>query len=1202
MRLNRLVYRVGSPNPPDFLQICDTLTGILAEPYSPAPICIFPISRAFVAWVQRVRVPQSLFHSEHSGDYHFGPGPPGVKRIFLSAIQQLPIASLLGSTVIVWLLVFGSTVACLSTADAQPPAATDTTGVLASLPARGLVAAIAEAGQIEVPATNPRELLSIIATQASRWTEGSYDVWHLTGGVEIYQGLTTVESREAVIWIEQQPVHEETSEGIASPPVRTVLVRMAGNVVVQTSLSSESESAQAATIHSDRWSGRFGIIRDPKLEFKSVVSPGIKPAIYEAPAHASTTSPSSVELASAEEEIESGVEPTQFTEFGEANGGAIIPSNQPIVAGRRLRAFPRSSMPLAVQWFPSPSGPEWVAVITSGINLVIDGVDPAGPLDISADRMVIWTRGQSQPDLGGDASQTADTPLELYMEGNVVFRQGQRVIEAVSMFYDVPRSSGVITGASVLTPVDSYAGLIRLRADVLRQVDRSRFVAQRSGLTTSRMGIPTWEFRSRELTFTDEQVPLPGPFGMPMIDPLTGEPAVEHQQFITSRGNTVTLGGVPILWWPVLATNATKPTFYINDLKIKNDQILGTQVLTSWDAFQVFGWQNAPAGVDWDFNVDYLSLRGPGFGTSLLYNRPQFLGLGTPANGIADAWFVVDHGIDNLGLERRDFTYPGFPSNIFRGRAFWRHRQDLVAGWQARGAIGWISDFNFLEEYYEAEWEEGYEQRTWLDLRRPIDNRQWRLLTSLRVDPFFTQSEWWPRLDHHWIAQPLLRDALSWYEHSSIAYVRQARPAAPTGPTAGQQGQGYQFWTLLPYENQAIGERLVTRQEIDLPFQAGPVKLVPYALGELGHWGQDLGGSDPLQPRTPSSIDRAYGQVGVRSSLPLWTADNSVESRLWNLHGLAHKVIFEAEFSYANSTQNVDQFPLYDQLDDDTINQYRRNIAFFDFNNTQSPLPSPNAYYAPSPFDFAGSGRGPNNGRYDPRSYAIRRGIGSWVTGPSEVVNDLTAFRVGARQRWQTKRGPYGDRRIVDWVVFDIDGEFFPTTSQNFGQVLGLWQYDFRWHVGDRTTILSTADVDFFTGGQQLYTVGALLNRSARGSLYMGYQSFGGPINASVLTGSYTYRMSPKWASSFGSSVDLTGANIGQRFQLVRIGESFLMSFGFNVDYSRNNVGVTFAIEPRFLSGTQFAGSAGPSDSAAGTSAFGGAPGGAPIAGAYGLE
>ena len=97
----------------------------------------------------------------------------------------------------------------------------------------------------------------------------------------------------------------------------------------------------------------------------------------------------------------------------------------------------------------------------------------------------------------------------------------------------------------------------------------------------------------------------------------------------------------------------------------------------------------------------------------------------------------------------------------------------------------------------------------------------------------------------------------------------------------------------------------------------------------------------------------------------------------------------------------------------------------------------------------------------------------------------------------------------------------------------------------------------------------------------------GGPISASVLSGSYTYRMSPKWASSFGSAIDLTGRNIGQNFQLVRIGESFLMTFGFNVDYSRNNVGFTFNLEPRFLSRTQFASRTGLD---------------IPMAGAYGLE
>ena len=35
-----------------------------------------------------------------------------------------------------------------------------------------------------------------------------------------------------------------------------------------------------------------------------------------------------------------------------------------------------------------------------------------------------------------------------------------------------------------------------LKADVLRQVDRDRFVADNASLTTSRLGIPTYEFKS----------------------------------------------------------------------------------------------------------------------------------------------------------------------------------------------------------------------------------------------------------------------------------------------------------------------------------------------------------------------------------------------------------------------------------------------------------------------------------------------------------------------------------------------------------------------------------------------------------------------------------------------------------------------------------------------------------------------------------
>jgi len=330
---------------------------------------------------------------------------------------------------------------------AEPPTTvigdTASAGALASLPARGLAAAIAEAGRIEVPSVDPSESLTIRAGQASRWTEGSYDVWHLTGGVTIAQGATEARSHEAVVWIEQDAGTsdgDDPSTAAGEPRPRGMLVRMAGDVTVRTA----GAATAASTVRGKRWTGRFWTYRDPTLDFASVVPPSGTPPIYDAPAEGVPPA------ASADVATDGDIERTQFSEFG----APVAPQVQTAAPARRLRAFPRSSVPLAVRWFPSPAGGEWIAVINSGVNLVVDGVDPAGPLDISADRLVIWTRGQNQPDLDGNAGQSADTPLELYMEGNVVFRQGQRVVEAVSMFYDVPRSSGVITGATVLTPVD----------------------------------------------------------------------------------------------------------------------------------------------------------------------------------------------------------------------------------------------------------------------------------------------------------------------------------------------------------------------------------------------------------------------------------------------------------------------------------------------------------------------------------------------------------------------------------------------------------------------------------------------------------------------------------------------------------------------------------------------------------------------------
>ena len=93
-------------------------------------------------------------------------------------------------------------------------------------------------------------------------------------------------------------------------------------------------------------------------------------------------------------------------------------------------------------------------------------------------------------------------------------------------------------------------------------------------------------------------------------------------------------------------------------------------------------------------------------------------------------------------------------------------------------------------------------------------------------------------------------------------------------------------------------------------------------MGDLGYWQEDINGND---------VFRGVGQVGVRASLPMWKVDPSVQSTLWNVNGLAHKVSFDVDAFWADSSQDLSRFPLYDQIDDDAQEHFRRRFLFNTF-------------------------------------------------------------------------------------------------------------------------------------------------------------------------------------------------------------------------------------------------------------------------------
>ena len=114
-------------------------------------------------------------------------------------------------------------------------------------------------------------------------------------------------------------------------------------------------------------------------------------------------------------------------------------------------------------------------------------------------------------------------------------------------------------------------------------------------------------------------------------------------------------------------------------------------------------------------------------------------------------------------------------------------------------------------------------------------------------------------------------------------------------------------------------------------------------------------------------------------------------------------------------------------------------------------------------------------------------------------------------------------------------------------------------------TLVSDGYADTFANGLQMISVGGFLSRPPRGRVYLGFRSFDGPFSSDILIASYSYWMSPKWISTFGTAYDLAeNFNRGQSLTITRIGADFLFHVGASFDNSKNNAGLAISIEPRF--------------------------------------
>ncbi len=847
-----------------------------------------------------------------------------------------------------------------------------------------------------------------------------------------------------------------------------------------------------------------------------------------------------------------------------------------------------------------------VYIIRGGV-IIVSEVEGRGRVDLAADHVVLWIKPKAgkddrQPNPTGTTTFDPDQPIEAYLEGDVVIRQDelklagtddQHIIEAENAYFDFRTERVVANKGEFKFYAPGFLAPIRAKGDLINQyrpvevlpngkfrLGPTRISADQTTTTGSRFPIPAYRFNSRAIDLQQIQEPMRDPFTGGVATP-PGKPApVETSWLIDARQNFYFIGPIPFFYWPrIVTTDDLDPP--LRNFSYRYGTYFGHQTLFDLSGFKLLGMKK-PGWIDtWNIDADYLSMRGPAlgseigwFGRDLIGNlmdpygtRKLKRGVDRPFFGYFDVWGIRDTGVDVLGSGPAVVTYgpPGAGKNgyqrndvpsfqTYRGRFLFRHMQSLVDSFAPEDedlrlqveAAGY-SDRHFLEQYYKRLWDTGLDQDTLAYLLRQNRNTAFTLQGQVNFMPWITDTQWLPKAEYYRFGDALFGNLFSYSQNSGVDYANVHTAVEVNNPNI------FAFMPYDPVSNTSgpwSSGRAWTTHQLSMPLKLGFIRLTPYGVGQLMGWSSQLDNQ---------ALGRAWGGGGARANIMAWRTFDEVESEMLNVHGFAHKINFDVDYRNVFSNVPLNQIGIQDQYDDDTYEFTRRYFALTNYVGGLLPL------------------------QYDPRFLILRRAYNPIAFTP-DIQASMQTLKFNLNQRLQTKRGPEGQRRIVDYMVFDLQTIYYPYARRdNFGKAFGQNMYNFEWFLGDRTSIVSTGWFEFWDiagnpilvtnprhendpFGLNVITAGVSVNRPPRGSIYMGYSIINtGPIQTSALNASFNYWLSPKWYTSFSTSYDFGNAILlAATFSLTKIGPDFLTSVGLTVDPQRQNYTFGLEIAPRF--------------------------------------
>jgi hypothetical protein len=908
----------------------------------------------------------------------------------------------------------------------------------------------------------------------------------------------------------------------------------------------------------------------------------------------------------------------------------------PFVPGtqRITSLYPRSGRELEIRELPTTPDGVRTFIIRGGINMITKS-PKFGIVDIESDEAVIWRgpdRTKREPVMGPNGETWVDDdkqPMEVYLEGNVVLRQDenkiagrgdQRTVRAPKAYYNfltdrmlAPNAEIDLMAPTLLAPVrikspriEQFRALVTLPNGTVALAEQPEIRAEPAEMTGSRFPDPGYDVTMKSIDITRYARPLTNPItGKEVGDP--NDPAQAEEEVvwhIDSRQNVYWAGPFPMFYWPRISTDIDDQTPPLRMIGFNTNNYFGEQIKTDWNGFRLIN-QRKPKWIDiWNVDLDYLSARTkdfPALGSEMGWYGTDFLrDLSDPYHklrnppeyftksyyGYFDIWGLEDSrgadvlgtgpgivtngppGAGKAGFQRSNQPYFQDPRERINIRHFQRFLPDdddhLFQDLRAQLEFGYASDRNFIEEYYKRLFDAGQDQETLAYGIWQKDNQVIDIWTEANLQNWYTDTQWLPRVDYFRLGDSFFNNLFSYYQHSGMDYAVTHTDIMVNNPN---------LFAYMPYDpvSNTSGTfssgRFYTNHELDMPLNFWNVfRLVPYVQGQAVGWTDQLGGG-PLGHAPTGAMGRIWGGVGARAEFTAWKQYPWVSSELMNVHGFNNKISLFVDARAAYSNVKLNDIAVQDDLDDNTYEYVRRYLAITSFTGGILPFP------------------------YDPRHLILRQMV-SPITGTTDVQASIDTVQMGVHQRLQTKRGPFGRRRIVDYMTLDASTTYFPNAVRdNFGTPWGQAMYNYQWYIGDRTSIVSSGWFEFFklvgssplpsvTGynpnGLNIITSGVSISRPPRSNLYLGYIIIDtGPIKTSAVNVSLSYWLSPKWYGTFSESYDFGDAvSLGSMFAFTRIGADYLTTIGLSVDPQRQSYMFAFQITPRLSPGLGSGGSA----------------------------